>query len=108
MAIVLFYTEIFPNKTFRRFATGTVALVIACFLVCILVIALLCRPIQSNWDLELHGVCGNYVAANYFSAIFNILIDIWVVFLPLPLIWKLQLSAQKKGVLTACFSLGLW
>lgn len=87
---------------------GTVAFVIAYFLACILVISLLCRPIQYNWNIELDGECGDYVAANIASAVFNILADVWVVFLPLPLVWKLQLSAQKKGVITACFSLGLW
>ncbi|ROW00960.1 hypothetical protein VSDG_02824 [Cytospora chrysosperma] len=34
-------------------------------------------------------------------------IDIWVVYLPLPTIWRLKLTPQKKWMLTASFAMGL-
>lgn len=108
VAVVLFYIELFPNPIFRRLAIGTIAFVIAYFITLCLTIGLLCRPIQASWDIEIHGSCGSAVAGNIFTAVLNILLDIWVVFLPLSIIWKLQLASQKKWILTAAFSIGLW
>lgn len=75
---------------------------------CVLTTSLLYTPIQYNWDITITGSYGNVIAIELFSSIYNMLVDIWVVFLPLPVIWKLKLTSQKKWTLTAAFSLGLW
>lgn len=66
-----------------------------------------CRPIAYNWDPSIDGTCGNLKALEISSGVFNMLVDVWVVFLPLPVIWKLQMSRQKKWAVTASFALGL-
>jgi hypothetical protein len=100
--------DLFTTTAFRWPAIATSAVVFGYWIACILTTSLLCQPIQSNWDLSVKGSCGNTVAIEVFSGAFNMAIDIWVVLLPLPTIWKLQLSAQRKWTLTAAFSLGLW
>jgi hypothetical protein len=106
---VLLYMDLFRTDTVRyRVLVVTSSVIVAYLVSCILVICLLCQPIQFNWDVTLtHGKCGNEVAIEYFSAAFNMVLDLWVVYLPLPTIWTLQLSPQKKWILTASFSLGL-
>ncbi|KAH8785236.1 hypothetical protein F5883DRAFT_636188 [Diaporthe sp. PMI_573] len=84
-------------------ATGTAA-----FRLAILLFYMELFTVRSfRWPAVVPGTCGNVVAIEVFSGAFNMVIDVWVVFLPLPTVWKLQLSSQRKWTLTAAFSLGL-
>lgn len=85
-----------------------IAVVIANELQCIVVDLVLCRPIRGSWDLSVERQCGNILKAEIASAVINMGIDILVTFLPLPVIWHLQLSKQKKFALTGAFSVGIW
>ncbi|KAI7776261.1 hypothetical protein LA080_005548 [Diaporthe eres] len=108
LAILLFYMDLFSTvRNFRWPAIGTAVVVFLYWVACLFTTSLLCQPVQSNWDISVPGKCGNVVAIEVFSGAFNMVIDIWVVFLPLPTVWKLQLSSQRKWTLTAAFSLGL-
>lgn len=108
LALLLLYVDLFPVGAFRWPARGTIALVVVDWISRVLVICLICRPIQYNWDITLRdGKCGNRSAMMVFSGAWAMVIDLWVVFMPLPTIWKLKLSPQKKWMLTASFSIGL-
>lgn len=100
--------QVFSVGSFKRFAKVTIGIVFAYWVACVFTTSLLCTPIQYNWDITTKGSCGNVLAIELFSGAFNMAIDIWVVFLPLPIIWKLQLTSQRKWALIAAFSLGLW
>lgn len=52
--------------------------------------------------------CGNVLKAEIASAVICMIIDILVKYLPLLVIWQLQLSQQKKWALTAAFSVATW
>ncbi|KAF2875737.1 hypothetical protein BDV95DRAFT_603142 [Massariosphaeria phaeospora] len=108
VAILLTYMEIFRQKSFRRVAITTAAVVVAYWVACVFTISLLCRPIAYNWNRKIKGgTCGNTTAIELFSGAFNMVVDIWVVFLPLPLVWRLQMTKQKKWGVTVSFALGL-
>ncbi|KAI0205451.1 hypothetical protein F4808DRAFT_409268 [Astrocystis sublimbata] len=107
LAILLLYIEIFQTRSFRLIAKGTALIVILYWVACIITISVLCLPVEFNWDRSLNGTCGNVFAIEVFSGAFNMVLDIWVVFLPLPTIWKLQLAPQKKLAVSASFALGL-
>jgi hypothetical protein len=68
---------------------------------------LLCRPVAYNWDRTSAGVCGDVVKTEYASAGFNMGIDLGVVLLPLPIVWRLHMSSRKKTGVTASFALGV-
>ncbi|KAF2468354.1 uncharacterized protein BDR25DRAFT_231736, partial [Lindgomyces ingoldianus] len=107
LAILLFYMQIIKTKTFNRLCWVTSTLVFAYWVACVLTICLLCRPIAYNWNRLLRGSCGDVMAIEIFSGVWNMLVDIWVVFLPLPSIWKLHMNGQRKWDVTACFALGI-
>ena len=108
LAVLFLYMDIFRTDAFRwPVLVGTTSVIVAYFVACIFTICLLCRPVAYNWNILLDGTCGNTVAIEYFSAAFNMILDLWVVYLPLPAVWTRKLSSQKKWVLTASFSLGL-
>ncbi|KAI0885724.1 uncharacterized protein GGS22DRAFT_161723 [Annulohypoxylon maeteangense] len=106
LAILLLYREIFSAKVVRYGSMILIILVVVNEIQCIVVDLVLCRPIQASWDITLDRHCGNILTAEISSAVISMIIDILVTFLPLPVIWQLQLSKQKKWVLTSAFSVG--
>lgn len=69
---------------------------------------LLCRPFAYTWDKTIPGgVCGSSTQAYLSIAIVNLTIDLFVVFLPMPVLWKLQMPVRKKMVISAILGLGL-
>ncbi|KAI1774175.1 hypothetical protein F4818DRAFT_75239 [Hypoxylon cercidicola] len=106
LAILLLYREIFPTNVVRHGSMILIIIVVVNEIQCIVVDLVLCRPIQASWDITLDRKCGNILKAEIFSAVISMIIDILVTFLPLPVIWQLQLSKQKKLALTGAFSVG--
>lgn len=107
LAIIALYVEIFQITTFYWVAMGTGTVVFLYWVATVFTIALLCRPISYNWDRSIHGVCGEVVLTEYASAGFNMGIDLWVVFLPLPMVWRLHMANRKKLGVTGTFALGI-
>lgn len=65
-----------------------------------------CRPIQAWW-LAAEGQCLNLVAFAYFTNITNLVSDMWIFAMPLPIIMKLQTNTNKRLTLCFLFSVGL-
>lgn len=66
-----------------------------------------CVPLQSLWDTTIEDPhCINYGSFTLATGIINILTDFTILFLPIPLIWNLQTSAQKKWLLIFTFAMG--
>jgi hypothetical protein len=49
-----------------------------------------CTPMERNWNKKVPGTCINQILFIYVNAAANIIIDIMVVALPIPVIWKMQ------------------
>lgn len=65
-----------------------------------------CRPIQAFWG-DSEGTCINLVAFTYFTNITNLVTDLWIFALPIPIILRLQTSRDKRIGLCFLFSVGL-
>ena len=69
---------------------------------------LICRPISFNWDRSIPGGhCGVQKSLDLFIGIFNLLLDVTVVVLPMPVLWRLQMAVGRKAVLSVMFGLGI-
>lgn len=73
------------------------------------VLGLGCRPVQGWWDATVAATaqCVDKVAFTYSTNITNLLTDIWIFIMPIPIILKLQASRNKKIGLCFLFSVGL-
>jgi hypothetical protein len=90
---------------YSAYSIGAVTLLY--WLSTVLTAFLICRPFAFNWDkLTINGKCGNLPSYYLSTGIVNLLIDVAIVALPLPLLWGLQMKRSKKLALTAIFSLG--
>lgn len=69
---------------------------------------LICRPISYAVDKTIRGGhCGNLVAFEEYTAILTAILDVMVIVLPLPILWKLQMGTKRKIELTMVFGVGL-
>lgn len=78
--------------------------VIVTSIICPMVSLNLCRPIKFYWDhTTLNGSCYNENAFYEWGSFPNIITDIVILVLPVPLVWKLQTLNNKKVGLTLNF-----
>ncbi|PNS14666.1 hypothetical protein CAC42_1688 [Sphaceloma murrayae] len=65
-----------------------------------------CNPVEKSWKPKVPGKCFPPSPFYYGTTVTNILIDIIVLFLPIPLLWRLQMNKRRKMGLILCFALG--
>ena len=105
-SILCLYTRIFRKQSFR-ITCYTIHGVNLAFLVTVVLAALLiCRPISAAWNPH-EGTCGDQKALDLYIGIFNLLMDVCIVVLPMPVLWRLQMNNGKKLVLTGIFGIGV-
>lgn len=107
LAILALYVQAFPTKVFQNFAYGAMSIVCLFFVGSITTTFAICRPIASNWDENVKGKCGDEGTAELAAAAFNMALDIGIVILPVPVIWGLHMSKEKKAAVIATFALSL-
>lgn len=106
---LLFYLKIFPDEKFRRITYSVIAFNLASMIAFVLACIFLCSPVShawKGWDGEHAGKCENNNSLSYAHASISILLDLVALSLPLPQIWRLQLSLKKKIGVFLMFSVG--
>ena len=67
-----------------------------------------CSPIQKLWQPNIPGHCFSRHSGGVASAVFNVISDFSILILPLPIVWRLQMSWNKKSRVLAVFGMGLF
>jgi hypothetical protein len=84
------------------------AVTAAYFIMVFLETFLLCKPVQYNWNKTIPGgSCNGENIAYLIAGITNLIIDAFVVALPMPLEFRLQMSLPKRLGVAAMFSPGI-
>jgi hypothetical protein len=66
-----------------------------------------CVPVQAAWDITITGASCIEVRNIYIGgSVPNVLLDILIVFLPLPYVWRLHAPLGQRLVLAGMFALG--
>ena len=107
LAILLFYIRIFPT-TWMRKAVYTIGVWdILWTISTVLVTILQCTPIDFMWNQNIHGgKCINSDAFYFACGLTSAATIVTVLFLPLPIVWKLQVSKWRKTGLAISFTIG--
>lgn len=109
LSILHFYSVVFRGKdAFAKVVYGVMAIVIAYWMGTFWADAFLCNPPRKAWDVNIPGTCGNSSMMYTAMASADLIIDIIVILLPMPILWTLQLKTSKKVLLTAVFGLGFF
>ncbi|GAP89221.1 putative integral membrane protein [Rosellinia necatrix] len=107
IGILLFYWRVFQRTLSFRFGALIVTFIsTGIFLSNFFSFTFQCYPVQKFWEPDIDGSCINQNAFYLASAIINVFGDIAVLSLPLPIIWGLQASRNKKWSLSFLFLLG--
>lgn len=105
VGILMFYWRVFHTKSFRVSALAVGGFSFAIFVTNLFTFVFQCTPIESFW-LGKTDDCITQVAFYLASAIINVVGDIAVLALPLPVVWRLHTSRSKKWSLSFLFLLG--
>ena len=67
----------------------------------------LCTPVQYSWDKGIPGgECKGENTAYLIAGITDLVIDLFIVVLPMPMLFGLQMSLPKRFSIAGMFSLG--
>jgi len=106
ISILYLYRRIFPQPWFNRALIVLGGFIVAYSLAQIFADIFQCVPISSLWGATAPEFCINYPALIISMGVVNTVTDIIMLSLPMPLLWKLQLSTMRKRLLTGLFLMG--
>ena len=107
LSVLFFYRRLFPTKLFRITVYVLMFMVVGLCASIVIVSLFQCSPIAYAWDRTIKGgTCIDELA--YFRWITppNLIIDLALLILPLPMVWRLHTSVGQKAGLTLTFVTG--
>jgi len=108
VSILQVYKDIFAVKVFRILADTAIGIVVLLGIGNSIQCLAICRPFAFQWDKTIKGgVCGNQTLGILLVAFLNLITDLIIVFMPMPLVWKLKMARPKKLALMGMFGLGI-
>ncbi|PGH04418.1 hypothetical protein AJ80_08529 [Polytolypa hystricis UAMH7299] len=108
ISILLLYRRLFDTRRFRLICHLVLFYVAMYGLASIIATGLECSPIRRVFDKAVEGSCIDLTAFWYTTATSNIVTDIVILILPLPVIQTLRLPKRQKYGLMLIFTLGIF
>lgn len=97
LSILIFYFQLSPYRGFKKLVSILIVIVIGYCLASSIFEIFACRPIPKRWDVTIkHGSCGNLLLFYFTFLGFNTLTDFGMLFLPIPLLWNVQMPKRQK------------
>ena len=107
LSVLFFYVRIFRSVHKYRMAFWTVGSLIIGWCIATNFLAIFsCIPIHKAWNPEIPGHCLDPSRTFLGPTILNILIDIVLLVLPIPMIWKLSMNTTRRLALVVVFCSG--
>lgn len=107
MTFLLQFWRIFSaNGKMRRVILVAGTFIVGWGISQVLVEIFICTPIATFWDRSTGGTCIPNYPQWYINAGGNIITDIAVFVIPLPVIWKLKMRKGQRIILLGIFCLG--
>ncbi len=113
-SIILFYLRVFTprsdsNSRFNRVLKLTMAYNAVYTISFLVAVIFQCNPIPhfwTQWEGLDDGHCGNSTILVWVAAIMGVAFDLWLLALPFPQLFSLNLSGKKKVLGAAMFFVG--
>ncbi|KAF5669340.1 monocarboxylate transporter 8 [Fusarium circinatum] len=110
-SLLTFYLQVSPQKWFRRAIFMTIAFVVLYTIIIASLLLFGCRPRESAWDpyLFASGKCIDYAVMYIIIAVANIISDIVLFVIPMPMIVKLKMPLGQKiglGIMLGIATIG--
>lgn len=105
LGIILQYYHLVALKS-KKFMLLTMIGICAWSISLVLVQVFTCAPISGFWRKDIESSCIPSLPLWYINAGGNILTDVILFALPIPIVWKLQMPRSQRVSLLAVFCLG--
>ncbi|EGP85792.1 uncharacterized protein MYCGRDRAFT_17296, partial [Zymoseptoria tritici IPO323] len=112
LSLVLLYLRIFPadvdNRQFRLICKLVGVVLFLAGFSCVLANIFACHPISYAWRYtgRADGACVDRIASAYAVGSINAVLDIVVITLPIPRLFKLNVALRQKVGVILCFLVG--
>ena len=106
-SILFFYLRLSPPTTFHRWVKTTM---VACGVEGVLFISMAlfqCTPVQSFWNSAVPGHCISILAFFRAETAFNLVTNVAIILLPMPMVWRLHMALRRRILLTGIFASGV-
>lgn len=109
LSVLMFYVRIFQTVKLYRMALWIVGFVIVGWWIAIDFVALLsCIPVQKAWNSKVPGHCLDSPHTFLGATITNIIADLLLLIVPIPMLWRLHIGTRRKIGLLVVFIAGYW
>jgi hypothetical protein len=109
LAMIAFYMRIFTVAKVQRLLWGTFIFTSVYGVIFVIAAIFNCRPVHffwTKWDGLHHGTCLDANAVGWSNAIIGIVLDLWILGIPLWQLRHLQLHWKKKVAVTVMLVVG--
>ena len=98
-SVLFFYLRILTGRWIRIACWVTGILGVLWFISCVLAMTLACQPIGYFWNKFIPGRCVDTIVVNMGVSGTSGVIDIMTVLIPLPTMWKLNLTLWHRRII---------
>lgn len=108
ISIIVFLRRLLGTLTFyRAFTMGLIVFVTCWAIAALLVNIFQCWPVQYYYDKDLNGHCMAH-QREFFQCMGSLALieDVFILCLPIPVVWRLKITMRQKFAVTFVFSLG--
>ncbi|KAF2681252.1 hypothetical protein K458DRAFT_406607 [Lentithecium fluviatile CBS 122367] len=106
LAILMQYQRVFTTRRFQIWTWTFIAVIAAYTVATVITGVFLCTPISKFWKPQTEGHCINTFASWFANAIINIITDLMIIILPIPVVRRLKLARKQKTLLIGVFAFG--
>ncbi|CAD0095143.1 unnamed protein product [Aureobasidium vineae] len=108
ISILLQYRRVFVGSDIQRIITGSIGVIVVYGLWSVFSTAFMCTPVSYFWDTSISGHCLSRMGVWFANASLNIITDVVICLMPVPVLNRLLLPRKQKYALIAVFCLGLF
>jgi hypothetical protein len=109
LSLIFFYIRVFPAPGVQRVLWGTVIFSVLWGFISVVIVIFQCQPIGyfwTHWDGLHEGKCLDINAITTSNAAISIILDLWILGIPLWQLWGLQLHWKRKVGVALMFCVG--
>lgn len=108
--LLCLYWKLTQGTWHRHLVTAASGFCVLTWLVCLLTHVGLCTPVTRNWQIKPYpgDNCTLRGPLYIVIAVFNVMSDVCIILIPIPILAKLQVPLQRKLILVIMFSSGIF
>ncbi|KAH7040869.1 uncharacterized protein B0I36DRAFT_358110 [Microdochium trichocladiopsis] len=106
LSMLLLFTSIIPVRNMVIPARAAMLFLVLAHGTWVIMQFVICRPFARIYDSSIPGQCDSQKLYYFLMGLINIFLDVVILVLPMPFIYKLRLPWSKKAMLFAIFAVG--